>query len=95
MTMNRNLNGGKRGWVLLWILAVISLLCIAKGQGLASHSKNMRSLPAENHHEAANNKDNHEMVNKHNGIIHGKNFHESVEKENEINPKGKNHKTND
>lgn len=84
--MNRNLNGGKRGWILLWILAVISLLCIAKGQGSASHSKNMQPLPAEEHHGAIHEKNNHEMVKKHRGTVHGKDFHEAVEKENEINP---------
>jgi len=89
--MNRNLNGEKRAWILLWILAVISLFCIAKGQGLASHPKNMHSLPDEKHHGTVNKKVNHEMINKHNGIVHGKDFHETVEKENKINPERKNH----
>jgi len=91
--MTKNLNGEKRGWILLWILAVISLLCVAKGQGLASYSKNMHSLPAEKHHGTANKEVNHEMINNHNGIGHGKDFHEAVKKNDNSDPGKENHET--
>ena len=91
--MKRNYNEGKWGWILLWIIAIISLLCIAKGQGLASHPKDMHSLPAENPHGTANEKTNHEMVKKHHGIIHEKDSHEAVERKNEINSEKETHGT--
>ena len=81
------------GLILLWILALISLLCITKGQGLASHSKDMHSLPAEKHHKTTSKKNNPEIAKKQHGIVHGENFHEAVEKENKTNPEKKNHGT--
>ena len=78
--MTRNLNGEKRGWILLWIFAVISLLCVAKGKGLASHSNNMHSLQVEKQDGTINGKGNHEITKKHHETIIAKDVHEAVEK---------------
>ena len=91
--MTRKLTGEKRGWLLLWILAVIFLLCVANGQGLASPPNNMHSLPAEKHHGTANKKSDHDRVNKHNEPVHGKDFHGAVKKNNHIDREKEIHET--